>query len=164
VIVADDVTATTTVTGEHAIRTIVLATDLTPASALATDRAVELAARLGARLLVVNILERRRLSGLGSHDRVDQARAEREAALVDLVRVARGAGANAEFIVWGGDPPTAIASVVHAEEADLLVVGTRGRDRAGRMLLGSVSDDLVRNAGCPVLVVRPTIRSETQLA
>ena len=56
------------------IRTILLATDLTAASREATDRAIDLAGRLDARLLIVNVLEKRRLSGGGSHDRVDQAR------------------------------------------------------------------------------------------
>jgi nucleotide-binding universal stress UspA family protein len=34
------------------------------------------------------------------------------------------------------------------------VVGTRGLARAGRWLLGSVSDHVVHHASCPVLVVR----------
>jgi nucleotide-binding universal stress UspA family protein len=135
--------------------TVLLATDLTAASAEATDRAIELAARLGARLLIVNVMDTRRLAGGGSHDRVDQARAEREAVLLDVVRRARTAGASAEFLIWTGDPGHAIVAAAEAEHADLLVVGTRGRRGAGRMLLGSVSDHLVHHAGCPVLVVRP---------
>jgi universal stress protein A len=71
-----------------------------------------------------------------------------------LVRRARDAGAQAEFIIWPGDPGSGILAAIEAEKVDLLVVGTRGRDRAGRLLLGSVSDHLVRRAGCPVLVVR----------
>ena len=138
------------------IRTILLATDLSRASDLATERAVELASRLDARLLILNVRHRGRLRGGGSHDRVDQARAEREAVLVDLVSRARAAGAKAEFMVWTGDPAASVTAVAQAEGADLLVVGTRGRDRAGRLGLGSVSDVLVRTAACPVLVVRPT--------
>jgi nucleotide-binding universal stress UspA family protein len=142
------------------ITTILLATDLTPASAEATERAIDLAARLDARLLVVNVLEHRRLGGGGSHARVDQARAERETRLVELVRRARAGGAKAEFMVWTGDPGSGIASVAEAEAADLVVVGTRGRSGAERMLLGSVSDHVVRTAGCPVLVVRPVERQD----
>jgi nucleotide-binding universal stress UspA family protein len=142
------------------ITTILLATDLTPASAEATARATDLAARLGARLLIVNVLEYRRPGGGGSHIRVDQARAEREARLVEIVRQARAGGANAEFMVWTGDPGSGIGSVAEAEAADLVVVGTRGRSGAERMLLGSVSDHVVRTAGCPVLVVRPVERRD----
>jgi nucleotide-binding universal stress UspA family protein len=140
------------------IKTILLATDLTAASREATDRAVDLASRLQARLLIVNVLEKRRLSGGGSHDRVDQARSERETLLVKVVRGAREAGVTAEFLVWEGDPGDSITAAAEAERADLVVVGTRGRSSAERMLLGSVSDHVVRNATCPVLVVRPQTR------
>ena len=140
------------------IRTILLATDLSAASSEATERAVDLAIRLDARLLVVNVLEKRRLSGGGSHDRVDQARTERETHLVGVVREARARGVKAEFLLWEGDPGGSITAAAEAEHADLVVVGTRGRSGAERMLLGSVSDHVVRHAECPVLVVRPTVR------
>lgn len=142
----------------RAISTILLATDLGPASAEATERAITLAAALGARLLLVNVLEARRVLGSGRHARVDQARAEREPLLVEIVHRARSASVDAEFLLWSGDPAEAILSAVEAERADLLVVGSHGRDGAGRILLGSVSDHLVRNAPCPVLVVRPLDR------
>jgi len=139
-------------------QTILLATDLTAASREATGRAIDLAGRLGARLLIVNVLDKRRLAGGGSHERVDQARAEREAHLVKVVREARATGVTAEFLVWEGDPGSSIAAAAEAEHADLVVVGTRGRSGAGRMFLGSVSDHVVRHASCPVLVVRPSSR------
>jgi nucleotide-binding universal stress UspA family protein len=142
-------------------RTILLATDLTIASQEATTRAFDLAHQLDARLLIVNVLEKRRLTGSGAHERVDQARAEREAALVQVVRVARDAGVTAEFLVWEGEPGESIAAAAEAEGADMVIVGTRGRSGAERMLLGSVSDQVVRHAQCPVLVVRPSSRSAT---
>jgi nucleotide-binding universal stress UspA family protein len=142
--------------GGPVIRTILLATDLTSASDEATVMAVDLARRLAARLLIVNVLEKRRLVGGGAHDRVDQARSEREARLMSLVKQARDVGVSAEFLVWTGDPGTSISAAAEAEGADLVIVGTRGRSGAGRMLLGSVSDHVVRTADCPVLVVRPS--------
>ena len=145
--------------GVRPIRTILLATDLSASSREATDRAIDLASRLEARLVIVNVLEKRRLAGGGAHERVDQARAERETHLVNVVRDARTAGVTAEFLVWQGDPGGSIAAAAEAEGADLVVVGTRGRSGAGRMLLGSVSDHVVRHAGCPVLVVRPSTRN-----
>jgi nucleotide-binding universal stress UspA family protein len=140
--------------GRRAVSTIMLATDLGPASVEATDIALELAERMGARLLILNVLDNRRIFGGGRHDRLDQARSEREGLLVELVRRARSRHVTAEFLVWPGSAATAIREAAEAEAADLLVVGSHGRDRAGRLVLGSVSDALVRQAPCPVLVAR----------
>jgi nucleotide-binding universal stress UspA family protein len=41
-----------------------------------------------------------------------------------------------------------------AQDADLLVVGSRGRGAVVEMLLGSVSEHCVRHAACPVVIVR----------
>ena len=115
---------------------------------------------MGARLLILNVLDTRRILGGGRHDRLDQARSEREGLLVALVKRARAAGVSAEFLVWPGSAATAIREAAEAEGADLLIVGSHGRDRAGRLVLGSVSDALVRQAPCPVLVARGRHRAE----
>jgi hypothetical protein len=44
--------------------------------------------------------------------------------------------------------------------ANLVVVGTHGRRGLSRMVLGSVAEAVVRNAGCPVLVVRPQMHEQ----
>lgn len=134
-----------------AIRTVLLATDLTPVSAGATRHAIDLAAGLGARLLVVNVIDPSRRSGSA---RVDQLRSQREPSLIEVVRQAQGHGVAATFLLWTGEPGRSIVAAAEAEGADLVVVGTRALDRAGRFLLGSVSDYVVYHATCPVLVAR----------
>jgi nucleotide-binding universal stress UspA family protein len=135
------------------IGVIMLATDLGPASSAATDRAIEIATRLGARLLVTSVVGPGR-DGVGSGRRIDQLRAELESGAQAVVKEARANGANATFLVWEGDPGEAIVSAAEAEGADLIVVGSHGRGPVGRFLVGSVSDFIVRHAGCAVLVVR----------
>src|SRR5215218_4016400 len=53
-----------------------------------------------------------------------------------------------------GRPDEEIVALGEELEAGLIVVGSRGRGRIRRALMGSVSDSLVRHAHCPVLVVR----------
>jgi nucleotide-binding universal stress UspA family protein len=62
----------------------------------------------------------------------------------------------------GGNPADVIVSMASDLNAAVVVVGTHGRKGVQRMLMGSVAEAVVRNAGCPVLVVRPV--SHTQSA
>ena len=104
--------------------TIVVATDLSRVSARAVEVGIDLARRLSARLLLVNVLDLGRLSGRGRHDRVDQARAEREPVLLDLVRAARTAGVDAEYLLWQGAPVETIDFVLEGGAIDSDGAGT----------------------------------------
>ena len=138
---------------------ILLATDLSPISESAATEAIDLCGSLGARLLVVNVIDPRQ--GFGKPilpatraSRMDQVRHDRERHLLEVVGEARGLGIDASFLVWTGEPGQGIVSAAEAENADLVVVGTRALDRAGRFLLGSVSDYVVNHSPCPVLIAR----------
>ena len=147
--------------GLHALpgtmRRILLATDLTDASEVATDWAFALAERNGADLLVVSVIDPHELRQESQRTglRWDQVRDGRQAAAQELVVRGRPTGINVRFMVWTGDPGESIVSAAEAEAADLIVVGTHGRGTIGRLLIGSVSEHVVRNAPCPVLVARP---------
>jgi nucleotide-binding universal stress UspA family protein len=140
---------------ERRIRRIVLATDLSTASEGAAEQAIQLARDLRADLLVVSVIDPRSLLTFGpSAARMDQRRAARELVAQALVVNGRRAGVRVNFLVWEGEPGPAIVDAAIAEAADLVVVGTHGRSRVGRMVLGSVSDHVVRHAPCPILIVR----------
>ena len=87
------------------IETILLATDTSTASRAAEDEAVDLAASLGARLVVLSVV-----SGAPS------ARSTRQLAVEALVQRARAGGAKATGLTWEGD---AGESIVEASEAGL---------------------------------------------
>ena len=142
--------------GSARFRTVLLATDLSPASAAATDTAFDLAATFPARLLVVSVIDPGSLRHPGGRffARVDQVRAERERIATELVARGRSHGVSVDFLVWEGEPGESIVEAAVSERADMIVVGSHGRGAVGRFLIGSVSDHVVRNAPCPVLVVR----------
>lgn len=152
-------TATAPVPGasmQRPIAKVLLATDLSRASARATREALDLSARLGASLLAVSVIDPGQLRLPGGHfgSRVDQVRAARESSAQELVAKGRAMGVDVEFLIWEGEPGESILEAAVAENVDLIVVGSHGRGAVGRFLIGSVSDQVVRNAPCPVLVVR----------
>lgn len=142
------------------IRRLLLATDLAEVSTAATEQALELAARLGAELLIVSVIDPGSLLLPGGRyrARVDQVRARHELTAQALVERGRSAGIPVSFLIWEGVPGDMIVAAAEAERADMIVVGSHGRGAVGRFFLGSVSEFLVRHAPCPVLVVRPRDR------
>jgi nucleotide-binding universal stress UspA family protein len=69
---------------------------------------------------------------------------------------------DAERRVLTGGPGVELTILAKEIGASVLVVGSRGRGGIKRALLGSVSDHLVRNAPCPVLVVRDDVEDEVE--
>lgn len=58
-----------------------------------------------------------------------------------------------ETRVLDGDPRRAIVDEAKKEQADLIVIGKRGRNRIQEFLLGSAAEGIARGAHCPVLIV-----------
>jgi nucleotide-binding universal stress UspA family protein len=61
---------------------------------------------------------------------------------------------TAELLVRRGDPGPAICDLAGELSSEAIVIGSRGRGGFRRALLGSVSDYVVRNAPCTVIVTR----------
>jgi nucleotide-binding universal stress UspA family protein len=59
-----------------------------------------------------------------------------------------------EYLLAEGDPVEAIVRVAGERGCDLVVMGTHGRHGLKRLLAGSVAEEVVRDAPCPVLVVK----------
>jgi nucleotide-binding universal stress UspA family protein len=135
--------------------TILLATDFGEPSAGATDYAIALSAALGGRLVVTNVIDPVTALGSTLGHRMDQVRELRERGASAVVAEARAAGADATFLVWTGDPGTAVLEAAEAEDADAIVMGSHRRDPLRRVLLGSVSDHVLHHARRPVVLVPP---------
>ncbi|MGP0069839.1 MAG: universal stress protein [Isosphaeraceae bacterium] len=58
-----------------------------------------------------------------------------------------------------GDPAEEILRLTEAQRIDLVVIGTHGRTGLRRVLTGSVAEEVLRKAGCPVLVVKAPLRT-----
>lgn len=144
------------------IRTVMMASDFSPASRPAFARAVDLARANRATLLVVHALALvpPTLGGgtylpRGTWDRVEEAnRAAAQKQIDALVAKARRAGVRATGLIVVGSPHEVIVRAARSRRADVLVLGTHGRTGLPRLLLGSVATRVLTTAPCPVLTVR----------
>lgn len=129
--------------------TILIASDLSPRSDRAFDRAVDLALHLHAGLLLVHVLEK------GDSGTADIMESKARAAIAKL---SHGIDVPLEARLAKGRAPEAIASAAQDEMCQLMVVGPARHNDVGDFLLGTAVDYLVRRATAPVLVVkqRPT--------
>lgn len=137
------------------LRRVLLATDQSTASDRATDEAIRLAVDSGALLVVLSVVDPRRLRLPGGLilRRIDQERSRLEAGAMGLADRARAAGATATFLVWEGDPADVILEASAAESVDVVILGSHRRGLLGRLVLGSMSARVAEEAQCPVLVV-----------
>jgi nucleotide-binding universal stress UspA family protein len=81
-------------------------------------------------------------------------RGHAEEQLKELVRKQTRWGIPIEAIVQEGDVTETILALAGAREVDLIVMGTHGRRGLDHLLLGSITEKVLRKARCPVLAVR----------
>lgn len=82
-----------------------------------------------------------------------------EDGLRQLGAEADGPDVPTAYSVRRGDPVSEIIQVVDDQQADLLVMATRGLRGAERGLLGSVTERIVRQAACPVWILSPSVQA-----
>ena len=85
------------------------------------------------------------------------AQGQGRAAVEATMSALRGSGAlqdNVEASVVEGEPGPALCAIAQDVDATAIIIGSRGRGGIKRAVLGSVSDYVVRNAPCPVVVTR----------
>jgi nucleotide-binding universal stress UspA family protein len=80
--------------------------------------------------------------------------AHADAELKKLVKAGHWNGVQPDLIVQQGPVSASILAFAQAQSVDLIVMGTHGRQGLDRLAVGSVAERVLRNAACPVLVVR----------
>jgi nucleotide-binding universal stress UspA family protein len=133
---------------------ILCPTDGSEAAASALDYAVAIGGWYKGRLTVLHVTE-------AAATPADIAKVERETAAAR--ELAAAAGATVEVIVTDGDPARAIVREAARQPADLVVIGTHGRGGFQRLILGSVTEKVLRSATAPVLTIPPGAGGKTHL-
>ncbi len=137
---------------------VLIPTDFSDTAEAAAQYGCELAARLGARVTLLNVFS----PGIVALPDAVYAPTEDElemlahAARSHLSALAYGltrAGLHIDVVAVAGVPSEAIGEWAGAHGVGLIVIGTHGRRGLAHALLGSVAERVVRTAPCPVLTV-----------
>jgi universal stress protein A len=148
------------------LRKVLCPVDLTPDASHAAEQAAELAKSLGAELLLLHVMTEPTLSFgeplLAPGDATtftlpvlaDDYRVEMDHRLTRLGNKLRVDGLQVSTLLMRGSPHEAITSAADQEHADLIVMSTHGRTGLSHLLLGSVTERVVRTAKVPVMTLR----------
>jgi nucleotide-binding universal stress UspA family protein len=148
--------AATAVQNRIQLKNIVFATDFSQTAQAALPFAAEIAQRFGANLFAVHPKSPENYA-LAATEIWPVINAQLEKDTDQLKQTLRNQFPNvqhevitAEGGVWG-----VIDAVAQEKKADLIVVGASGRRGIGKFILGSVAEEILRRAKCPVLTVGP---------
>lgn len=141
---------------------ILIATDFSASSRCALAYALSLARRYHSALSVVHAMapEPREPIPLERLPReLNARRLEAEREMNQLSENARLGDVNHHLIIKQGPVWDVLSSVIERENVDLLVLGTRGRGGLKKIALGSIAEQVLRLARCPVLTIGPHVPS-----
>ena len=151
-----------------AVKNVLFATDFSATSDAALPYATAICRHFGGTLHTAHVLSDASLLMMtGGVDYVsmstiyEDAHTEAEQKLDQIS--ARVEGIEHHNYVRHGQVWKTLAGIVDENEIDLIVVGTHGRSGLGKLLLGSVAEDILRHAPCPVLTVGPKVSGRAKL-
>lgn len=147
------------------IRRILAPTDFSDRTSKAVRYAAELADKFGAELILLHVVPDAVLAlpdavmpaPLPAAD-LNSLTAGGKSGLKNVVAALGLERLNPRLEVRIGSPEQEITAAATDLGVDLVCVSTHGRDGLSRVLLGSIAEQVVRHAPCPVLTVRPDVR------
>ena len=135
------------------VKRILVPLDLTPLGEAKLPVAQEYALAFDAEVLLLHILTSKEMPS----DVVSPAEAVSRGYLDIVAAGMAAAGVRAHTIVRTGPTAASIVEEAWTQQADLIILGANVRPVLRSVVIGSVADEVVRSAHCPVLLVRPQL-------
>lgn len=142
-----------------ALKNILFATDFSPCSNAALPYALSVARRYGATLHAAHVMPTKAELVLMSPESWPTVAEEEDKRIQPYIdRLEKQLQAIPHNVLTPrGSVANAIAQIIEEREIDLLVLGTHGRAGVGKLLMGSVAEEVFRRAPCPVLTIGPNV-------
>ena len=139
-------------------KNILVAIDGSSQAKKAFKKAVEVAKRNKAVLVLVHVIDTRAYQSFSTFDGsvADTARVEATNTLNEYKEYAKKEGlVDVRVVLEYGSPKVMIAKQIpDAEKVDLIMLGATGLNAVERIFVGSVSEYVIRNAHCDVMIIR----------
>jgi len=137
-------------------KNILFATDFSPAAATALPYAATLARVYGSKIWAFHLAPptvnpMTDPSSWAVLEKAAKARREEERKIL----LNSFNGLEPEVLIEEGDLWSVLSAAIKAHNIDLIVMGTHGRTGVGKVLMGSVAEEILRQSPCPVLTVNP---------
>ena len=135
-------------------KNILVATDFSPVAVAAFPFAAKLAQAYGSRIWAFHVAAPtvNPMTDPSSWAILEQAAKARRQEQHQILS-ASFPGSKPEIVIEEGDFSSILESTMKGHNVDLVVMGTHGRTAAGKVLLGSVAEEILRKVPCPVLTV-----------
>ena len=155
----------TTATARTAVRfrNILFATDFSPAAARAIPYVKKIAKHYDADLVTLHVRPpvANTIAGTGTWPaEIEATKAQEDKHREEVLDTF--AGIRTEFLMEDGGIHSRLDAAIEKNNTDLVVIGTRGRTGLGKLLLGSVAEEIFRTVSCPVLTVGPNSRASRE--
>ena len=151
---------------EIQLKSVLVATDFSPASEKPIHHALAIARHYGAKIHIAHVIRPLGYLMAGPETLVMAA----EEAKKDALQLERGLVGNGllrglrhELLVRQGDVWEELQSIITEKGIDLLVLGTHGRRGIEKVVLGSVAEEVFRRAHCHVMTVGPNCYKEDRV-
>lgn len=149
------------------VRNVLFASDFSATSEAALPYAASICRRFGSTLHAAHVVSDGGLLMIGGVDYVSVGTLY-EDVLSDAKQKLEHISGRLEGIphrtyVCHGPVWKCLANIIEENEIDLVVVGTHGRTGLGKLVLGSVAENILRHAPCPVLTVGPRVCGRAKL-
>jgi len=144
---------------DQVLRKILIATDGSENAEKAADFGIQIAGLSGAKVYAAYVIDTTPyysipLDQVWSKEVYEQVEKTGHEITAGVEKTAKAAGLEAESIILKGDPAEKIVNFAEEQNVDMIIVGSLGKGKFERLVIGSVSEKVVRHAKIPVLVVR----------
>ncbi len=137
------------------IRSVLIATDFSRASEKPLRHAIAVARLFEARFYLLHVVSSPAVGPQATNAATEAAWSDANQLENQLIGSGELADLPYEFLVRQGNVWEEVRRVISERQVDLLVIGTHGRGGLGKLLFGSVAEQIFRHADCPVLTVGP---------